>query len=156
MSLTRQQDLAGRLARQACPAGYPCRPSGFLSRLAQQACPAGLSSRLAQQATSAGRQACPAGLPSRLPLQTGRLPQQACSAGLPSRLAQQATPAGRQASGQASSSRPHPQGFSHKTSFSRLPPQDLQRVDSPPCRLFLAVACKHVFSNLQCSNYYNG
>ena len=147
----------GRLVQQACPADYPCKSSGFLCR------PAGLSSRLpsrlpllVRQAFSAGRQACPAGLPSRLPLQVVRLLQQACSAGLSSRLAQQTTPAGRQASGQASSSRPHPQGFSHKTSFSRLPPQDLQRVDSPPCRLFLAVACKHVFSNLQCSNYYNG
>ena len=40
------------------------------------------------------------------------------------------------------------------TTEARFLPQDLQRADSSPCRLFLAVACKHVFSNLQCSNYY--
>ena len=74
VSLTRQQDLTGRLARQACPAGLP-------SRLPL----------LVRQAFSAGRQACSAGLPSRLPLQAGRqadrlLPQDLIRKASPTRL----------------------------------------------------------------------
>ena len=143
MSLTRQQDLPDRPARQACPAGLPSRPP-----------------LLVRQAFSAGRQACSAGLPSRLPLQVVRLSlqasrlvqqvaQQATSAcpagflcrpaGLSSRLAQQATPAGRQASSASLLSRLVQQacpadypcrpagkrtGFFLKTSSARLLPQD--------------------------------
>ena len=146
VSLTRQQDLTGRLARQACPAGLP-------SRLPL----------LVRQAFSAGRQACPAGCPAgylclsgRLSLQDGRLVQQACpadhpckssgflcrpaglSSRLPSRLpllVRQAFPASRQACPAGS-----PAGYlcsSGRLSLQagrqadRLLPQDLIRKASP-------------------------
>ena len=205
MSLTRQQDLPDRPARQVCPAGLPSRPP-LLVRQAfsagRQACSAGLPSRpplqvvrLSLQASSPRPAGCPAGylcLSGRLSLQAGRLVQQvaqqatsACPAGflcrpagLSSRLAQQATPAGRQASSasllsrlvqqacpadypcrpagkrtgfflKTSSARLLPQDFLFKTSSSRSPEGGLSPVQALPC-----CSLQHVFSNLQCSNYY--
>ena len=145
------------------PASLPCTAAGGQPGsceqfpLCQQACPT-------QQ--RAGSQVPVSSFPcaSRLPLQAGwradgPLPQDFFLTTPSARFLPQdslfKTSPGQPGS-DTTEARLLPQGFFHKTSLSRLLPQELQRADSSPCRLFFAVACKHVFSNLQRSNYYNG
>ena len=109
VSLTRQQDLAGRLARQACPAGLPSRLPLQAGRLAQRAYPGGYLCR-------------PGGFLSRLT-------QQACPAGNPCR------PAGKRTGFflKTSSARLLPQDFLFKTSSSRSPEGRLSPLQALPC-----------------------
>ena len=141
------EGLLAPASRQPLPAlPPPCRQAGKQVPVSSSSC----VSRLALHSSGAGSQVPVSSFPcaSRLPLQAGwradgPLPQDFFLT----------TP----------SARLLPQDFLFKTSpgqpgsdttEARFLPQDLQRADSSPCRLFLAVARKHVFSNLQCSNYY--